>query len=52
MQVLWFYVVDDVKTLDYEGVNAMPPVPTPTSSYSFCENTFRKIEFAIDLQYI
>ena len=29
----------------YEGVSAMPPVPSPTSSYSFCENTFREIEF-------
>ena len=42
---LWFHVVYDVETLNYEGVSAMPPVPAPTSSYSFRENTFREIEF-------
>ena len=48
---VWFHVVDDVEMLNYEGLSAMPPVPTP-SSYSFRENTFAKCNFAIDLQNI
>ena len=48
IQALWFHVVDDVETLNYEGVSAMPPVPTHTSPYSFRKNIFRKIEFGID----
>ena len=35
IKALWFHVVDDVKTLKYEGVSDMPPVPAPTTSYSF-----------------
>ena len=30
----------------YRGMCAMPPVPAPISSYSFGEDTFRKIEFS------
>ena len=43
IQVLGFHllhVLDEVDMLNYGGVSAMPPVPTPTSSYSF-----REIEF-------
>ena len=40
IQALWFHVVDDVEVLNYGGVSTMPPVPTPTSSYSS-----REIEF-------
>ena len=49
---LCFHVVHDVETLNYEGVNAMPPVPSPTSSYSFVKILFAKSNFAIDSQNI
>ena len=41
-----------LKRLNHEGVSAIPPVPTTTSSYSFRENTFAKSNFAIDLRNI
>ena len=40
-----FHVVDDVETFNYEGMSAIPPVPTATSSYSFRENTYCEIKF-------
>ena len=33
--------MDNVETLNYGGVSAMPPVPTPISLHSFCEDTLR-----------
>ena len=41
IQELGFRVLDKFDTPGYGSVSAMPPVLTPTSSYSFCENTFR-----------
>ena len=40
-----FYMLDEVDTLNYRGVSVMSPVPAPTSSYTFHENTFCEIEF-------
>ena len=46
IQALRFHVLDEVDTLNYGGVSALPPVPAPISSYSFRENSFREIEFS------
>ena len=52
MQTLRFHVLDEVDTLNYEGMSALPPVPAPTSSYSLRKYTFHKIKFTIDSQNI
>ena len=35
--LLWFHVVDNVETLNYEDLSAILPVPTPTALYGFRE---------------
>ena len=45
IQALGILVLDEVDTLNYEGVSTMPLIPTLTPSHTFREITLHEIKF-------